>query len=276
VVFLKLLLHLYEAKPQKIYRNIMPVTLIISVISALILSSMIFSGISYSRQQAMKKRKAQINKYRQQSDEVLTYIDLLQKIDEKYELMLTLQAVSVNNLTAATRLAPNDELLIHNLQTQQNLHQLFKDETRNFEVTCYTTNDNELNQTISQLGQLSKLLDIYKNKNSLSLSKHQALQNHLQALKVHLTINSHLYQADCFAEEDNPTMYQMHIKQALEVLKKSAIEPKTKNQGIKHLSERYNDVKRTNKVVSDKNLIKPSQEATKEEGIDPGTEKKNY
>ena len=30
----------------------------------------------------MKKRKAQINKYRQQSDEVSTYIDLLQRIDE--------------------------------------------------------------------------------------------------------------------------------------------------------------------------------------------------
>jgi len=259
----------------------MPDTLIISVISLIIFLSMIFSGISYTRQQAMKKRKAQINKFRQQSDEVLTHIDLLQKIDEKYELLCTLQTVSVNNLTAATRLAPNDELLTHNLQTQKNLFQLFKSEKRNYEVTCYTTGDNELNQSLGQLGQLGKLLDIYKNKNNLSFSKHQELQNHLQTLNVNLTINSHLYQADCFAEKGNPTMYQMHIKQALEVLKKSTIEPKRKNKGIKQLSERYNEVKRTNKIEAAHKFIKPDQDESEkttsaEEGINPGTEKKNY
>ncbi|WP_156499893.1 hypothetical protein, partial [Oleiphilus sp. HI0061] len=75
-------------------------TLIISLIASIIVISMVASGISYSRQQAMKKRKLRINKLRQQADELLSYTSLLLKIDESYVLITQVQSLAVNALKA--------------------------------------------------------------------------------------------------------------------------------------------------------------------------------
>ena len=57
-------------------------------------------------------------------------------------------------------------------------------------------------------------------------------------------------------------MYQMHVKQALELLKKTSMKGDEKNSRIRQLSELLNEVKRTNRVSSDTNLIKPNEENT--------------
>jgi len=221
---------------------------------------MVFSGISYSRQQAMKRKKTLINKYRHQADEIIGHLSLLLKIDEKYQLVCELQSLIVAALHAAYQLAPEDPLTVNNLRIQKERYKALKEGRRENKVTCYATSDSELNQALSQISQIGKLLDICRNKGSLPVAKYQELQAHLETLKLNLNINSNLYQADSYAENGDVTMYQMHIKQALEILKKSPIEDKDKNSKIRQLSELLNEIKKTNKIISDQNFIKPTNE----------------
>jgi len=237
----------------------MDITLIFGIITILILVSMIFSGISYNRQQSMKKKRAQLNRFKHQADELYGAISLLLKVDEKYELICELQNIVVSSLNGAHSLAPDDPLITSSYQTQATRLQQFKTATRENDVSCFTTNDAELNQAMSQLSQLSKILDIYKNKGTIAVAKHQELSNHIQTLRVDLDINSNLFQADNFAANGDITMYQMHLKQALEVLKRSTIESTEKNERIKYLSCMLTEVKKTNTVISDQKLLKPTE-----------------
>lgn len=232
-------------------------TLIISLIASIIVISMVASGVSYSRQQAMKKRKLRITKLRQQADELLSYTSLLLKIDESFELIIQIQSLAVNAIRAAHQLAADDPLINAHLHTQEAKLLDYKSGQRENKVACYVTSDIELTQAQSQIGQIGKLLDIYRNKGSLTAAKWQELQIHLQTVKVELNINSNLYQADSFAEEGDMTMYQMHIKQALDLLKKTSIDNDKKNARIRQLSALLAEAKRTNRVVGDGNFIKP-------------------
>jgi hypothetical protein len=241
-------------------------TLVISLIALTVFISLVASGISYSRQQAMKKRKLQIAKLRQQADELLSYISLLLKIDESYELLVVIESLAVSALKSAYQLAPDDQLILTNLRTQEGKLLGFQSGRRDNKVTCYVVSDIELSQAQSQLGQISKLLDIYRNKGSLTAAKCQEMQIHLQTLKVELNINSNLYQADNFAESGDMTMYQMHIKQALDILKKANLDIDTKNARIRDLSALLAEAKRTNRVVGDKNFIKPESKDSESTG----------
>lgn len=240
-------------------------TLVISLIALVVVISLVASGISYSRQQAMKKRKLQITKLRQQADELLGYISLLLRIDQSYELLIEIQSLAVRALKAAHQLAPDDQLITTNLRTQEGKLLGYHSAQRDNAVTCYVASDIELNQARSQIGQISKLLDIYRNKGSLTAAKCQEMQIHLQSLKTELNINSHLYQADHFGEVGDMTMYQMHIKQALDTLKKNGPDSKEKNERIRELSNLLTEAKRTNKVVGDKNMIKPDERKASED-----------
>lgn len=232
-------------------------TLVISLIALIVVISLVASAISYSRQQAMKKRKLSISKLKQQADELLGYISLLLKIDESYDLLVEIQSLAVRALKSAYILAPDDQLISTNFHTQEGKLLNFQHGQRNNPVTCYVSSDIELNQALSQIGQISKLLDIYRNKGSLTAAKCQEMQEHLQTLKTELNVNSHLYQADHFGEVRDMTMYQMHIKQAIETLKRNGSDSKEKNDRIRELSSILTEAKRTNKVVGDKNMVKP-------------------
>jgi predicted S18 family serine protease len=256
-----LLLHLMTLWP--LIQTRMNSTLIISLIAATIVISMVASGISYSRQQAMKKRQLRITKLRQQADELLSYTSLLLKIDKQYDLIIQLQSLAVSCLQGAKQIAPDDPLINNHLQAQEIKLHSFKSCERDNKITCYVSSDTELSQAQSQLGQISKLIDIYRNKGLLPSAKSQELQAQLQMIKVELNINSNLYQADCFAEEGDMTMYQMHIKQALDLLKKTNIDGANKNDRIRQLSTLLNEAKRTNRVVGDGNLIKPEPHKNK-------------
>ena len=90
-------------------------TSIISIIALVVVFSLIASGVSYSRQQAMKKRKLRISKLKQQSDELLGCTSLLLKIDEEYKLVSEIQSLSVTALKAAHQLAPDDQFILNQL-----------------------------------------------------------------------------------------------------------------------------------------------------------------
>ncbi len=234
-------------------------TLIIGLIAGIIVISLVASGISYSRQQAMKRRKTQIAKLRQQADEALAFITLLLKIDEKYIVILQLQSLAVSSLKKAFELAPEDPLITNNLAIQQDRLNSYKAGQRSNKVKCYMRNDTELGQAQSQLGQIGKLIDIFRNKGLIPSANATTLHEHLQHLKEELNINSNLYQADCFAEDGDLTMYQMHIKQALDSIKRSSLDNDTKNKRIKELSDVLSEIRRTNRILEDKTFIKPKK-----------------
>jgi flagellar biosynthesis protein FliQ len=83
---------------------------IITIITVLIIISMIVSGMSYSRLQAMEKIQKKTSSYRQQVDEILEHIALLLKIDPEYQLITQLQTLALNMLQLANNLSPQNIL----------------------------------------------------------------------------------------------------------------------------------------------------------------------
>jgi hypothetical protein len=220
---------------------------------------MILSGISYSRQQAMKKKQKKINQYRQQADDLLGHIALLLKVDSDYQLITQLQILTVNTLQLANNLSPHDPIISGNLRIQKQQLNNFKEYKRENQVIEFFESETELNQLKSQTGQIDKVIDIYRNRGELSLDKSNAFHEHLKKVNLELTINSHMNEARKCGEKNNMTMYQMHIKQVREIVKKSSLDENDKNKRIKELTEILNEVKRTNKVVAD-NTVKPAEE----------------
>jgi len=239
-------------------------SVIIAIISALIVLSMLVSGISYSRQQAMARRQKKISKYRQQSDEVISHITLLLKVDPHFSLITQLQSLAVSALQSAHNLALQDQTIMDNLHIQKQRLEEFKCGQRENEAQDFLETENELNQSQLQLSQITKLIDIYRNRGELSIEKSQAFGTHLKKLRLGLTVNSHLHQAQCCGDNNDISMAQMHIKQAREVIKSSFLEQDEKTNRIKILTNLLNEVKKTNKVIIED--IKKTE--TKPEEID--------
>jgi len=242
----------------------MPVSTIITIITVFIILSMIVSGISYSRQQAMAKLQKKISQYRQQVDEALEHIALLLRIDPDYQLLTQLQTLIVRTLQLANNLSPQDQIISDNLSIQKQRLIEFKENKRDIPVIEFLETETELNQLKLQIGQISKQLNIYRNRGELSIDKINTFNTHLKELTLELTINSHMNQARKCGERNDIAMYQMHIKQAREVVKKSAIEESEKNKRIKELTDILNEVKKTNKVVVD-DTEKPAPEIKTED-----------
>jgi len=227
----------------------MSVSTIITIITVFIILSMVVSGISYSRQQAMAKLQKKISQYRQQADEALEHVALLLKVDPDYQLMTQLQTLAVSTLQLANNLSPHDQIISDNLRIQKQRLSEFKANSRDNQIIEFVETETELNQLKLQIAQIGKLLDIYRNRGELSIDKSNTFNAHLKELQLELTINSHLNQARKCGERNDITSYQMHIKQAREVVKKSAIEESKKNKKIKELTDILNEVNKTNKVV---------------------------
>lgn len=234
-------------------------TAIITIITVFIIGSFALSGISYTRQQTLKKRKLMLKLLKQQVDEALSAIPLLLQIDKDYDLILQLQIVAVNTLSKVFTLNPDDKTMQASLNTQKTKLNEYKQHQRNNEITCWLASDAALIATQSQLTRIEKLLDLYRNKGEFSETKHLQLKHHLNALREQLSENTFLYQADIFGEQNNITSYQLYLKRAIQVIKKSNVESTQKIQKIKQLSDRIQEVRNTGKANNFTNLIKPSE-----------------
>lgn len=235
----------------------MPSVFTLGMITLIIIGSFVVSGYSYARQQALKKRKQMVRKLQLQADEALAFQSLLLRIDASYDLLVPLQSIVVGALSMALKITPDDTMLSHNLKIQHGRLSEYKNNKRDNAVFCWSNSDAELAQAQAYLSQLHKQLDLYRNRGDLSIAQHQQLQNHLKKLQLDLATNTYLYQADNYAEQNNMASYQLYIKQAIQVIKKSGIDGDQKNARIKVLSEFINDVKRTGKVNHLNNFIKP-------------------
>ena len=227
----------------------MPVSTIITAITILILLSLIISGISYSRQQAMAKLRIKISQYRQQSDELLGHIALLLKVDPQYQLITQLQVIAVNTLKLANSLSPTDQIISDNLRIQNQRLSELKEKKREEPAVEFFETETELNQLKSQIAQISKLLEIYRNRGELSIDKSNTYNAHLKKISFELTVNSHMNQARKCGERDDVATYQMHLKQARDLIKKSEMEENEKNKRIKELTDILNEVKKPNKIL---------------------------
>lgn len=239
--------------------HIMSSTTVIALITALIICSFALSAISYTRQQALKKRNQKVKLLQQQADEALYYISLLLRIDKKYDLILQLQNMAMKALSSALSLHPACKVTQSALTTQGAKLKEYQDNKRGTETTNWLKSTAELNSTQSELGQVSKLLDVYRNKGDLKLPRYQELQNHLNNLRQDLYLNTYLFQADTCGEQNNITSYQLFIKQAIQVVKRTSMDDAQKTQKIKELSARIQEVKRTGKTSELPKLITPSE-----------------
>lgn len=237
----------------------MSASLVISIIVIVLVFSLVFSAISYNRQLAIKRRQAQIRKHRQQAKENLALQQLLLKIDPEYPLINLLQRHIVHDLQAACNLSPNDASMTALLSKQKSLFSRYQNEERDNEAQSYVCTDAELSQAQRQLSQISKWIDILQNKGALPINTGRALADHIRRLKLNTDINTHLHQARQYGENNDVSMYQLHIKLARDVLRKSSLEIENKTERIKELTDILNEVKRTNKVVMEKSISGPDE-----------------
>lgn len=235
----------------------MPSTFTLGMIALIIIGSFVISGYSYSRQQALKKRKQMVRKLQLQADEALAFQALLLRIDASYDLLVPLQSIVVGALSMAQKITPDDTMLAHNLKVQNARLAEYKKNKRDNAIFCWSRSDAELAQAQTQLGQIFKQLDLYRNRGDLSIAQHQKLHSHLKKLQLDLATNTYLYQADNCAEQGNMASYQLYLKQAIQVIKKTEMDDEQKNARIRELSECINEVKRTGKMNHLTNFIKP-------------------
>ena len=114
-------------------------TFIIAIITVILIASFIISAISYSRQQALKKKNQMVKRYNQQADEALSYISTLLRIDQDYDLIIQLQNLVVNALSSASKLTPEDQMTSNNLSTQKVKLNEYKSEQRSNKICCWLT-----------------------------------------------------------------------------------------------------------------------------------------
>ncbi len=226
----------------------MMTTYILGAIALVLIGSVTVSGIVYARQQDLQKRKQMVRKLIAEADEAIAFQSLLLKIDERFDILIKLQNIVVAALKKAQKITPADKMIQHNLSTQAARLDEFNHNKREQPVVCWSTSDAELVHYQTRISQLSKLLDIYRNRGDLSIAEHQAMQTQLKELQFKFTHNSLLYQADTFAEQNNITSYQLYIKQAIQTIRKSDMADDEKNTRIKELSERINSVKETGRT----------------------------
>lgn len=224
-------------------------TLIVSVIAGLIVLSIIVSAISYNRQQVLAKRKRKLQKHKDNATEMLNYAHVLSMVDEKYTLLKLVQGQAVTELKCAYDLMPEEQSLKRSYHREKNILEGYQNNQREHSVQKHLNSNTELNNAKQQLLKLKKFLDILQNQQSLSKSKASDLNTYISHLMLELEVNSHIYQARQFGEQKDMVMYQLHIKQARDILKKSSLEIKNKNERIKQLTDVLNEVKKTNKVV---------------------------
>ena len=122
-------------------------TLIISVIVGMILISILISAVSYTRQQAMAKRKARIKKHRDKTNEMIGFVHILANMDEEYDLITLIQHQVIAELKAAVDLLRDDISLTNFLETEKRRLKKFQAKERDNEVRPYCSSDAELNQT---------------------------------------------------------------------------------------------------------------------------------
>lgn len=225
-------------------------TVIISAFAGLIIISIMISAISYSRQQALAKRKKLFKKHQSQATEILSVVHMLANIDEKYDLLLLLQKQVVAELLSAVDLFPDESNMNSLLQSETARLAMFKEKKRDEEVRDYCTSDTELNQTRTQLGVANKIIDIFFNRHDISKAKKEELQTHIKHLTLNVEVNSNLHQANKYVEQNDVVMFQIYVKQAMKVLKKTSIEFDNKNARIKQLSDTLKESKSTNKAIA--------------------------
>lgn len=238
---------------------IMPSTLTLSIITLVIIGSFVVSAISYSRQQALKKRKQLVRQLQLKAEEALSYQQLLVSIDKGFQLITPIQQMIVHDLSKAHKLTPNDSMLAHNLKIQEEKLSQFKQNIRENQIVRWANSDNELAQIQGQLVQVEKLLDLSRNRGEINIATNQFLHAHLSMLKLEISANSYLFQADHFAEQQNLTSYQLYIKQAIQVIKKSNIDARQKNTRIKELSDRITTALSAGSTKQHINFIKPQE-----------------
>jgi len=222
----------------------------ILTIVGIILISLAVSAISYNRQQAIAVRKKKLNSLHKQMVELSEYRNLLLKIDPTYDLICFLQRNILYALRNALELAPSDTDLNQQLQTQSANMEHYESGKRDNNLKPFFVTDGELNAAQILMSQLLKTLELKKNNNQLSASQHAHFVTHIHNIRSELEIESHLAQANNYAQKRDMVMYQLHLKKARDALKKAPLDSDVKNQKVKELTELLNESKKGGRIFS--------------------------
>ncbi|TNC80655.1 MAG: hypothetical protein C9356_13130 [Oleiphilus sp.] len=228
----------------------MSITLISSIIIFIILAALIVSSISYNRQKAIAQQRKEIARHKKQAAEILPLRDFIATVDPEYELLMVLQKQLVLAMENVLEIVPMDAQTRALASSENQRLKQFKEGKRQTEIDQVMTTEEDLKISKQTLARISKHLDISRNAGHLSASVHQRLHRHTLALSLLIEVASHEHQAAQCADKGDIVLYQTHLKQAREALKKAPIDEEEKNTRIRVLTETLNEIKRTNRIVA--------------------------
>lgn len=228
----------------------MSITVISSLIILVILTALIVSSISYHRQKTIAQQRKDIARLKKTAAELIPYRDFIAMADPEYELLCLLQKQIVVALAGVLEIVPSDEEIRAQVASENKTLKQYLEGIRQGAINQIMTSEDELKVAKQTLARLSKHLDISRNAGTLSAAQHQRLLRRTQALSALIEVASHEHQAQQCADKGDIVLYQTHLKQARDALKKSPVEDEEKNARIKALTETLNEVKRTNQIVA--------------------------
>ena len=227
----------------------MSFTYIAGIIASTIVIALIVSSVSYNRQKAIAQRRRMIAQHKKEAGEYRHFRDFILATDPEYPLLYFLQKRLVESLENALELVPQDNSIQTTVNSEQEKLRMYRDNTRHQAISQVMKTEDELNQSRRTLSQLSKAIEIQKNAGKLPLDQSEKLAQHIKSLSLFIEVASHEHQASTYASAGDIVMYQTHLKQARDALKKAPLESREKNQRIKAITAVLNEVKRTNKIV---------------------------
>ncbi len=251
----------------------MTTVIIFSILGAVLLVSIIFSSIAYSRQQALTLKKSQVLQLTRRIQDLQEALNTLLHIDNKYELIIIIQSQILALLEKKSLLEPDNMATKSLLEQQQLLNGSYRKEQRNNDISRKMPNDEAINLAHFQLLQITKLLQKYRSKNKISSAKYSELTNHIQKLRLDIEVESHIEQANTYQKNKDIIMTQSHLKQARESLRGSPLEFPEKAQLIRELTDRIKNVHKTSAIqITDSNDV----ESTNSEPLDKENFKKRF
>jgi len=229
----------------------MSISFIAGAIVITIVCAFIISSLSYQRQKAIAQKRKEIKHYKSVAMEISGYRDFIEMTDHEFDLLSVLQKQIVVALENVLERVPSDEHILRASQNENARLKQFRDQQRHQEVSLIMRSDDDLKSSKQQLAKIAKHLEVCRNAGSLPDAICMQLKRHITHLGHEIDFESHYFQAQQCAIQGDVVLYQTHLKQSRDALKKTNLEQDIKNGKLKDISDKLSEVKRTNKVILD-------------------------
>ena len=219
-------------------------TTIIILLLLLLIGSIVVSGIVYSRQQALAEKQSQIKINSQKYLELQGLLQFILSVDNSITIA---QQISHELLNITQKLIKLDKA--------NEEHQLLYDNEMNRALAMkngqlkaqgqqIVTSDRVLSASLRTLNEIGQLLQRFKVRGNITAPAYEEYLQHLQELSLNIELDSHLHFAEQLAKDNENRKAITHFKQAREALKRTRFELPNKNERIREITQKVEELQK--------------------------------